>query len=212
MDNFGTRKCGLDADCYNEQMDELSARQNALQHGAKHQIVELRLEEMLSPFGDVIVVGSVVTGLMTWPDIDIEVIVQKMPRKEVIGELAQKFFAHEDMMRVWMMDNRGKIDRHQPTGLYLGGKRVVDELIWKFDIWFLLEGEQRSGKDDIEWLKKSLTPLNKKYILRIKDKIANNPKYRKEIFSIDIYNAVIKEGVITLTDFKAYLKRSGRSL
>lgn len=193
-------------------MDELDKRQEALQKAAHQQIADLDLKTMLSSFGDVIVVGSVSTGLMTWPDIDIEVTVQKMPAKEMVAELAQKFFANKDMMRVWMMDNRGKIDPHQPAGLYLGGKRVVDELIWKFDIWFLLEGEQRSGKDDIEWVQKRLTPQNRQYILRIKDKIANNPKYRKEIFSIDIYQAVLKEGIITFSEFEKFLKKSGRSL
>lgn len=193
-------------------MDELGKRQDILQKAAHQQITELDLRSMLSSFGDVIVVGSVVTGLMTWPDIDIEVIVQKVPTKEMVAELAQRLFIHGGMIRVWMMDNRGKIDLKQPSGLCVGSKRVVDELIWKFDIWFLLEGEQRSGKDDLEWVKKNLTPQSKKYILQIKDKIASNPKYRKEIFSIDIYRAVLNEGITTVTEFSKYLKKSGRSL
>ena len=37
-------------------------------------------------------------------------------------------------------------------------------------------------------------------------------KYRKEIFSIDIYKAVIENGAIDLEGFKKYLKEAGRSL
>ena len=57
-----------------------------------------------------------------------------------------------------------------------------------------------------------LNPDNKKIILEIKSAIADNPQYRKNIFSVDIYNAVLKEGVKDLDQFKAYLKKTNKSL
>lgn len=193
-------------------MEDLITRAEKLQAEARQQIEELKLTELLSPFGNVIVVGSVVTGLMTWPDIDIEVIVAGMPSKEEIGGLGKTLFLQNDMVRVWLMDNRKKIDPHQPKGIYLGGKRMVGEVIWKFDIWFLREEDQRSGKDDLRWVSEALTPATKEAILRIKDKVAENPKYRKSIFSIDIYQAVLKEGITDVEGFDEYLKKTERTL
>lgn len=193
-------------------MDDLLGRQDSLQKEARRQLTELELLALLSPFGDVIVVGSVITGLMTWPDIDLEVIGKHIPTKEAVGEIAKKLFTNQDIFRVWMMDNREKSDIHQPAGLYVGAKRHVGSEVWKFDIWFLQEGEQRSGKDDLAWLKAALTPETRARILQIKDQVADNPQYRKTIFSFDIYRAVLNEGITTVTEFNKYLKKSGRSL
>lgn len=193
-------------------MDDLLGRQDSLQKEARRQLTELELLTLLSPFGDVIVVGSVITGLMTWPDIDLEVIGKHIPTKEAVGEIAKKLFTNQDIFRVWMMDNREKSDIHQPAGLYVGAKRHVGSEVWKFDIWFLKDGDQRSGKDDLGWVKAGLTPERRNIILSIKDQISDDPMYRKTIFSFDIYKAVLEEGIEDIDGFKEYLKRSDRSL
>lgn len=50
--------------------DELLARQYALQDEARRFAAEHRLEQLLEPLGRVIPVGSAVTGLMVWRDLD----------------------------------------------------------------------------------------------------------------------------------------------
>ncbi len=48
--------------------------------------------------------------------------------------------------------------------------------------------------------------------LQIKEQISSNPLYRKEIFSTDIYEAVLNHGVKDLKEFKSYLESIGKIL
>ena len=50
--------------------DDLLARQDALQAEARRFVQEHRLEDVLSTLGRVVPLGSAVTGLMVWRDLD----------------------------------------------------------------------------------------------------------------------------------------------
>ncbi|MCL4417194.1 MAG: hypothetical protein M1365_10940, partial [Actinobacteria bacterium] len=49
-------------------------------------------------------------------------------------------------------------------------------------------------------------------ILQIKEALIKNKKYKIEIFSIDVYKAVLEKGVKNLEEFKEYLKSVGKNL
>lgn len=53
---------------------ELLQRQAELQAGAGEVLADLDVLRMLAPAGDVTLVGSYVTGLMSQPDIDVNVV------------------------------------------------------------------------------------------------------------------------------------------
>jgi len=61
-------------------------------------------------------------------------------------------------------------------------------------------------------LKEKLTKEKIEIILHLKSILDSNPKYRKEIFSTDIYEAVLESDVIDINGFKKYLEKSGKSL
>lgn len=192
-------------------MDDLSKKQDVLQKEALKQIDELQLGKVLSPFGEVVIVGSVATGLMTWPDIDIEVIGGKFPSKKDFSNL-KKALSTKGVSDVSFIDNRDSAASHLPAGLYMGCKRQVGTAIWKIDMWFIEANSQKSARKDIFWIMDALTPEKKKIILSIKSQISHNPKYRKSIFSTDIYKAVFEEGISSFDEFEEYLRKSGRSL
>lgn len=203
---------------------DLLAKQDQLQKAAKGVLERLGLLALLKKYGQVEVIGSAALGLMTWRDIDIEIVCKELKREdlaEVVAELIKKPLRRIDF---GVADNRPRFGTHSkiPKSLYIGmkyyGDDIPDEqllssnpLIWKLDLHFLLKEDAR-GREKTRQLKQKLTEENKKMILKIKNQIASNPQYRKQIFSMDIYEAVLEYGVKNLEEFRQYLQKSGRKL
>ncbi|MEK9207706.1 MAG: hypothetical protein AAB922_04440, partial [Patescibacteria group bacterium] len=98
-----------------------------------------------------------------------------------------------------------------PKGLYIGTRVNSDGKEWKIDLWFI--SPRKPGEQNYnEWIKGKINNSNRKIILEIKSEIYKNLKYTKEIFSIDIYKAVIEDRVKNLEDFAKYLSQTNRSL
>ncbi len=100
----------------------------------------------------------------------------------------------------------------KPKGLYIGAEYVDNENNkWKVDVW-LLEKDSARTKDKTEMLKQKLTPEFTEIILDIKSELSTNPKYRKEITSVDVYTAVMDNGIKDIAGFKQYLSQKGVAL
>jgi len=191
---------------------DLLPKQVELQRQARNILKELQLIEYLSKFGKPQIVGSVAMGLMTWPDIDIEVIVDEIPNKEDLAAIAKHLFLFPNTSKFILIDNGIRKSSHLPKdGMYTGFHYLFNNALWEFDIWFF-KRNIITGKDDLDWIKQKLTEDNRLIILEIKQQIRNNPKYKKEIFSTDIYKAVLKQGVSNLEGFKEYLRKTSREL
>lgn len=96
--------------------------------------------------------------------------------------------------------------------MYIGGRyHAVDESKWKIDIRFVSE-QHAIAQKYINTISSKLTEDRRKAILRIKNVVAQDPRYRKEISSVDIYEAVIDNGVIDFDGFKEQLLESGIKL
>lgn len=204
---------------------DLLVQQQKLQEEAENVLSDLDLINFLKQFGDPNIVGSLALGLMTWRDIDLEIIVKKLDKKivaEVVKELVLKTTYRIDIS---FSDNIARFNNtnpNSPESLYIGlkyfGKNIpllemqgANPLAWKLDLHFILEKDSRSKAKTVE-LRNKLNDDNKKVILEIKNQIFTNPKYRKQIFSTDVYDAVLEKGVIDLEGFGNYLKETGRTL
>lgn len=193
-------------------MNKLLQQQDALQNEANLLIEKLELRKTLNKVGVMSVVGSVELGLMTWRDIDIEVFVEQASRdsiSEVVKNLLNKAVNRIDFT---FIDNNNNYLQAMPEGLYLGIKyKVEKDIAWKIDIWFV-SGKHSEGFNHLTELKSKLTDEFKIIVLDIKSQIADNPKYKKEIMSVDIYDAVLNQNVKNLEEFKIYLKDRSKSL
>jgi hypothetical protein len=193
-------------------IEDLLKQQNELQHEAQQVLDRLEIEKYFSQFGRVEIGGSVVTGLMTWRDIDVGVLVNALPDRDTLVEVAKHILTFSEIVGVNITDNTKKKNPNHPSGLYIGLTYLFEaENKWKIDLWFITP-EAYPDTSYTAWLKDSLTPESTQVILEIKNDIHANPKYKKTIFSIDVYEAVIKHGVTDLAGFKAYLKESEREL
>jgi hypothetical protein len=190
-------------------LDLLQQSQN-LQREGENVLQALRLLETLSQYGSPTIVGSMATGLMTWRDIDIEIV--KDINEEDYWQVVKYVFHQVNLKDTTVIDYRKSVNPNTPKGLYLCIRYYGEEQkIWKIDIWFL--PPRTSKKENInEWIKDKLTKENRKTILEIKFAIHDNPKYTKDIFSIDIYEAVIQHKVKDIEDFKKYLQKIEKTL
>lgn len=191
-------------------MEDLLKRQNDLQKEAYEVLQELDLINILSIYGKPEIVGSLATGLMTWRDIDIEVI--KEINEDKYWEIVRKLFHTPHYKRLFVANFLKSINPNTPKGFHVCIEEYgkTDDR-WNIDIWFF-SPRNPNEKNFNAWIKDKITDENRPIILSIKNKISNNPKYKKEIFSIDVYKAVIENGVKNLDDFKRYLQAIGKQL
>ncbi|MBI2022185.1 hypothetical protein HYS93_04905 [Candidatus Daviesbacteria bacterium] len=193
-----------------------------LQKDAYKVLEKLQLMELLKNFGEPKIVGSLSLGLMTWRDIDLETVCKELKKEYIAAIVATLISNFDRRIDFGMIDNRLKEHFIIPKGMYIGCKYFgedipVEELkgsnpnVWKIDMWFGLKGDNQ-GFQKTEEIKSKLTKEKRRIILEIKEKVSKNPKFRKEIFSVDIYDAVLENGVNNLNEFEQYLKQRGRLL
>lgn len=179
-----------------------------LQQHANEVLKALNLFRFLSNYGFPRVVGSAALGLMTWRDIDIDLEVPGNLKEEDFWETSKYLLAKEKVTLLTLTDNRHMKEKNRPPSMYIGVKYIDNkEAIWKIDIRFVSE-ENAIAQKYIDSIKPRLTTEARKAILDIKSIIAHDTRYRTEISSVDIYNAVLEEGVVDLDGFKEKLRES----
>jgi len=188
---------------------DLLHRQDALQAGAGQVIAELDLVVLLSQAGRVEQVGSSVSGLMVWRDLDFSVLCRNLTLERTFQTM-RPLHTHS---RVTRIDYRNETGLHAPPELR-GDERyyfvtyyetaVGDE--WKIDVSFWLSDEPRDQLPYIERLSKRLTDETRLAILWIKDVWHRLPAYPNEVSGFDVYEAVLHHDVRTPKQFDDYLR------
>ena len=194
----------------------LLARQTRLQQEARAVLADLRLIACLEGVGRPMPVGSFVTGLMAWPDIDINIVCRD-PRPGPIADAMRPLFDHPALRRVSYHNLFGAFNatgNARDEGFYWGIYYYADgdpaNPLWKVDCWFLPEGAPRGELDLIHRLERELTDETRLAILWIKDAWHTKPSYRDTVLSVDVYDAVLDHGVRTPAGFAAYLRERGK--
>ncbi|MDQ2716934.1 MAG: hypothetical protein M3Z08_18680 [Chloroflexota bacterium] len=194
-----------------EQAAMLLRRQDALQREAQAVLAELGLVKLLSPAGTLRQVGSSVLGLMVWRDIDLAVSSPGLDI-EYVYAIMQPLYTHPQVNQVRYLNGRGPFN---PTGLqineryYFAVYAMLAGSEWKIDISFWL-GAGIHPEPLHEAIEQQLTPDTRLTILWIKDIWYQFPAYRQEVYSTDIYDAVLQHGVRTPTEFDDYLVQRGK--
>jgi hypothetical protein len=196
--------------------DEAAAllnRQQTLQAEAARVLEDLNLISILSRGGNPYLIGSCASGLMAWRDIDINVESPGIVIEEA-WQTMSAVAAHPRIHRIRYLNDCGKFN---PTGksrderYYFGvyyAPDTGDE--WKIDVSFWLDDTPRSERTDLTHLQAHLTPERRLAILWLKDIWHRLPSYRKQVFSMDIYDAVLQHDVRTPAAFDRYLIECGK--
>lgn len=167
-------------------------------------LYDIGLLQVMGEFGDVFVTGSYYLNLMTWRDLDVYIRNDNMDKQkffELGGKIASILSPYKMNYSDETILKRGK-----PDGLYWGVYASLFKVhTWKFDIFVLNSQDFEKLSNEAKELKQEISQQMEEPILKIKQSICNNPLYRKEVFSMDIYKAVMKGNVSSVDDFTKWL-------
>lgn len=192
--------------------DELLVRQVELQAEGREILDRLQVLPLIGRLGDPVIVGSFALGLMVWRDIDIEIYCRELSPDvifEALRPLASVPGIHKLNFRDW---SGPRADPEVPDGYYWGvGYTSPSGADWKLDLWFVVENTtHRMGGELLASTPPKLTLEARRAILHLKSLWFEHPSYRKGIYSVDIYDAVLEHGITTPEQFERYLRERGK--
>lgn len=189
--------------------DALLARQGALQAEAPIVIAELDLPARLARAGRVEQVGSSVSGLMVWRDLDFNIIAPALTRDRLV-ETIHPLCTNPRVFDLHFQDETGTRnfsgDPHDDRYYVVLRYQASSGAEWKIDLSFWLADEPRGQLAHLAYLKERLTPETRLAILALKDLWHRLPAYPYTVGGYDIYDAVLEHGVRTPDDLDAYLR------
>ena len=186
--------------------DNLLFHSKELQVQAYKILDEIKLIHFLSKYGQPKIVGSVALDLMTWRDIDIDLETKDKISENNFWETAKYLLSQERITLITLVDNRKIIEKNRPLSMYIGGRYQTDKSeFWKIDLRFVSRQDAIAQKH-LASISSKITDENRINILGIKYLISQDPRYGREISSIDIYTAVLDYGIVDLAGFEKYLK------
>lgn len=99
-------------------------------------------------------------------------------------------------------------DPDYPDGVYLGVKsRPFPDQDWNCDLWFVDAPDRQPDLADLSSLAPRLTRETRAAIVGIKQEWAHRPEYGHQVRSVDIYRAVLDDGVRDPTQFTRWRAR-----
>lgn len=188
--------------------DELEREANGI-------ILDRGLDSVLRDHGKVFYKGSYFLNVMTWPDLDIDLVIRPDPYSvdaffELGKELAQ-------FQGVWGMHFRNCISHPHdrlPKGLYWGMRmdRVDSDGHWKVDLWAVDEQCLEEDRAEAEHLLRTMDSDRRKLIIEVKHSLLTPEGRSPMLSSYHVYQAVLVKGLRKKKEIAVYLERQGVSL
>ena len=193
--------------------EDLLARQSALQDQARQVLAGLDLAALVADIGPLLVTGSFVSGLMCWREVDVMVLAGPgFSPQDVMGLLA-RIVRRAGVTGLEYRDERGprcvtgqlRDERYHVTlTVEHAGRWQIDLTLWLHDL-------HRNVTRWHEELGERITAEQRIAVLRIKDDWHRRPGYPHQVGGLDIYTAVIDDGIRTTDQFAAWLARRGQA-
>jgi hypothetical protein len=181
--------------------DDLLRWSSQRQDEARRIIDALDLLGRWSRYGQPVIVGAAAYGLVGKPDIDMEIFCER-PRIEdgfaVVSDLALQ-------PGIWKVRYSNELDA-QDYGLYWQIRyrhpASPTREAWKVDMWLLAHDSPGPlSRDLIEPMRRALTDETRAAILAIK----RETLAEADVHGIDVYRAVLDDGVRTVAEFRAWI-------
>ncbi|GGO36021.1 hypothetical protein [Deinococcus humi] len=193
----------------------LLTRQAALQGEAERVVRELKLPERLGELGTFEQIGSSVSGLMVWPDVDVMVRADHPSAQHIMTAMAP-VMATRGIREVLYRDETGE---RSPSGkpsderhYFVLRYAAVNGRVWKIDVTVWCSAALRPHRAQAEHLARALSETQRLAVLWIKGEWCERPEYPEEVGGMDVYEAVLHHHVRTPEDFERFLiQRAGGS-
>lgn len=162
--------------------------------------------------GDLFYTGSYNLDLMTWNDIDMQLVLKQGldPLKE-LGKFFTEISKDPDFIEAQLINFTGNYKPKMPRGLYLGIKLNCPDYggIWKLDLWVLSETDFEKNRTLINQLRAKLTPQNRQLILDLKHEMMNGNERVPQMGSHLLYQAILLEGIEDKELLYEHFKKQG---
>ncbi len=191
---------------------DLVARQSALQAEAAGLLAGLNLAALVADIGPLLLAGSVVSGLMAWPEIDVMLLADPDFAPGDVLRLLARIVARVPVTALEYRDERGP---RCATGQRRDERYHVPMTVpwagadWRLDLTLWLHDPHHNVTRWHEELRERITPGQRAAVLRIKDQWHRRPEYPDQVSGLEIYTAVLDDGVATPDEFAAWLARRG---
>jgi hypothetical protein len=191
---------------------ELLARQAVLQAEATRVLAELDLANRFADVGPVLVVGSYLSGLMCWRDLDVCLLAGEAYSPSDVLELLKRVVELPGFAGFTYRDERGQ---RCPTGEARDERYHVPFDLdtrqgrWRIDLSVWLRDLHRHVADWHLRTRDTITGDQRLAVLRIKDVWHRLPSYPDEVGGWEIYTAVLQDGVRTPEQFAHWLATNG---
>ena len=184
--------------------NELLQQQLRMREQADKMLEATGLLNLLGKYGELEPVGgSYAYGLLVYPDLDLGLLFQFVD-KQLFAKLAAALIESDFVRKVSTADtvNFSIVHPGRPKGYWLGLEIPFEGDRWGIDCW-LQKPEWRAGYPDTyaERLK-DITHDQVIAILAIKHYLIYHELYGKTLYSVDVYNDVLDNGVLSLEEFK----------
>jgi hypothetical protein len=190
----------------------LLIRQSALQQEAREVLARLDLAALVVGAGPLLVTGSFVSGLMCWPEVDVMVHVGSGFSPSDVMRLLAPIVSRPGVTGLDYRDERGprcvtgqvRDERyHVPLTVEHAGRA------WQIDLTLWLHDPHLNVIRWHEELRARITAEERIAVLRIKDDWCRRPAYPHQVGGLQIYAAVLDDGVRTAGQFAAWLAQQG---
>lgn len=112
--------------------DELLARQAALQRQAGKIIADLDLVNLLTIVGQPMLLGSAMTGLMVWQDIDVIVLCPRLDPGSILGRRSPALTSHPCVKKLRWSNVRGPFNlTGVPRSKATTSASIIRKMIWR---------------------------------------------------------------------------------
>ena len=190
----------------------LLERQDALQAEANRLVGELDLPGMLGRAGRLERLGSSVSGLMAWRDLDLGVSCGVLSPERAWATVVP-LAAHPRTIQLAYRNELGQLAPPELRGYgryyFVARHQTEAGSEWKIDISLWSPESPPGPLAHAEELMRRLTPETRLAILWIKDAWYRLPSYPDVVGGMDIYEAVLEHDVRTPDQFGRHLRRRG---
>lgn len=181
-----------------------------IRKNAEAVLQEKGIEKRLKKVGRLYYTGSYTLDLMTWNDIDMQIVLNDNQNPiDTLGAFFKDLAKDPEFIEAQMINFTGDYKPKMPRGVYLGLKLLCPKHggLWKFDLWSLNQKDFEKNRSLLESLRSRLTPELRKFLIEVKTEIMADNERMPQMSSHLLYQAVLLEGVTDRKTLKDYFAK-----
>lgn len=187
----------------------------SIRSNARQVLESKKIDSTLRKLGQLFYTGSYALDLMTWNDIDMQIVFRDgINPIEALGNVFNVLIKDPDFIEAQMIHFHGNFKPRMPRGVYLGIKIDCPNLggIWKLDIWSLAAPDFEKNRVLIETLKSRLDPQTRDLIFELKHEMMSGNGRVPQMGSHFLYQAILLNGMRDKKALYAYFANQGISI